>query len=347
MTKFSIDFFDEKKPWRWNPKELDLFLPGTQSWLLELCLGLKALGHLPTIWWDAPECEWGGIQFRDRRYFDGTSQIAVAWNHVNGLPPNLKADMTFLWTNAADLTPEEVNAVDGVICISEFQENMIRDHISRITGKKLNPNEITHCIYPGLNPEEFSPDEKVERDPLLAFYGSSWDRGLDRLLGCWPKIKREIPKLKLQISYNRAFMKRVTNQWYPIPREWKEQDIEFVALNRKDMGKLYRKASYLLYPCQGQEMFCLTAWKAQYAGCLPITTDYDALVETVYAGVKTNAPDWVNQAIRAIKSPRISAQYLSMRKEMHFPTWEEIAKEWEDLFSFHMDHVEKLTHARP
>lgn len=344
--KFQIDFFDERKPWKWAPKDLDLFLPGTQSWLLELCVALKRRGHHITIWWDDKELEWNGIQFKDRKFYDGSSQISVAWNHPNAIPKNLKSEISFLWTNSASLEPEDLDDVDRVICISQFQEIMIRNHLSKRIGKQFHENEITHCIYPGIDPDEFSLEEKVERDPYLAFYGSSWDRGLDRLLGCWAKIKREIPEMKLIVSYSRDFMRKVTGTWYPVPKEWREHGIEFMPLGQKEMGKLYRKASFLLYPCAGQEMFCLTAWKAQYAGCLPITTDHDALIETVYAGVKTNSSNWINEAISTMKSPRRTEKLLSLRKDMNFPTWDEIALEWEDLLSWHFEAMEQVEHVR-
>jgi hypothetical protein len=46
------------------------------------------------------------------------------------------------------------------------------------------------------------------------------------------------------------------------------------------------KSGIWVYPCHTAETFCISAWKAQAAGCFPVVTTYAGLDETVKSGVR-------------------------------------------------------------
>jgi glycosyltransferase involved in cell wall biosynthesis len=318
--------------WAWKPTDLNGFLAGTQEWLLLLACAMKRRGHMVTIWWDGEELEWGGIKFRNRRFFDQADQIFISWNGHNNLPNRVRTERMFLWTNEPKLpnvTMESWDIFDAVIVNSRFQKSLYEDALKGLKA----PEELWHKVivsYPGIDPEEFSLGTEVGRDPNLALYASSWDRGLKNLIGNWPNLKRQFANLRLIVTYSPSFMKKVSGQWTPVPEEWKRLGIEFLEMDRLEMGKAYRRASYLLYPCTGTEMFCLSVWKAQYAGCIPITTNRMALSETVMRGVAVPMSTWLREASFTIGNERRKKELSS--KFMNFWSWDDVAQNYERMF---------------
>jgi glycosyltransferase involved in cell wall biosynthesis len=72
-----------------------------------------------------------------------------------------------------------------------------------------------------------------------------------------------------------------------INKEMEEAGIENLGrLTQKDVAKLYLEGNVMLYPTEFAEIDCITVKKAQACGCLPITTDFGALEESVQYGVK-------------------------------------------------------------
>lgn len=75
------------------------------------------------------------------------------------------------------------------------------------------------------------------------------------------------------------------------------------SIPEKEMIELYKSSEFWLHPCQGVELFCIAAAKAQVAKCIPVVIPNMALETTVKYGVKTTLENYKEDLIKAIKNP--------------------------------------------
>lgn len=95
--------------------------------------------------------------------------------------------------------------------------------------------------------------------------------------------------------------------------------------SEQEMVDLYNKARFWLHPGQRIELLCLSAIKAQQAGCIPVVVPLMALDETVKYGVKTNLEHYFGELEKALKNP-------PKVKEYRAKSWEETTQEIIKLF---------------
>lgn len=142
------------------------------------------------------------------------------------------------------------------------------------------------------------------KKPYSVGYFSSYDRGLECLLDMWPKIKEKVPEATLDVAYGwNTFDYAHSNN--PTMMQWKfkmiqklRQDgvIEHGRLSHTELAKLMKTIQVWAYPTEFTEIHCITALKAQEAGCIPVTTSVAALKETVANGYKLDVEDiYTNQ----------------------------------------------------
>ncbi len=132
------------------------------------------------------------------------------------------------------------------------------------------------------------------KDNKLCLYSSSPDRGLDFLLSIWNNIEKETGA-RLVHTYKKD-------------------------ISEAEMIELYNKSKFWLHPCNGVELFCVSALKAQCAKCIPVVVPNMALEETVRYGIKTNLDNYEKDLINAIKNP-------PNPEEIEFPSWKEVTLE--------------------
>ncbi len=77
----------------------------------------------------------------------------------------------------------------------------------------------------------------------------------------------------------------------PDKQKWKNETLKAMEeagienlgrLSQSECAKLYMEANVLAYPTEFAEIDCISVKKAQAVGCIPITTDFGALNESVY-----------------------------------------------------------------
>lgn len=150
------------------------------------------------------------------------------------------------------------------------------DFDERITLSKYHQSLFgPHSVIIGHAcwPKEFISNLKEEK---LCLYSSSPDRGLDFLESIWPEVEETGARLISTYDKN---------------------------ISESEMTELYKKAQFWLHPGQGVELFCISAYKAMAAGCIPIVVPNMALDETVKYGVKTTLANYKRDLIRAIENP--------------------------------------------
>jgi len=113
--------------------------------------------------------------------------------------------------------------------------------------------------------------------------------------------------------------KAINNCGYKLIKTYKKD------ISEVEMIELYKQARFWLHPCQGVELFCLSAVKAQASGCIPVFVPNQALETTVKYGVKTTIKNFNKDLIKALKNPPKAEDYIA-------PTWLDVTKEIVNLF---------------
>lgn len=172
-------------------------------------------------------------------------------------------------------------------------------------------------------------------------YYSSYDRGLECLLDMWPKIKERVPEATLDIYYGwNQFDKFHAKD--PQKMKWKWQMIrkmnqdgvkEHGRVNHTDLAKAMKEIQVWAYPTEFTEIHCITALKAQEAGCIPVTTNVGALKETVLSGWKTDTEsiytdefaqgEFIKRLILALQGEKAFKELVPNRY------WPDVAKIWD------------------
>lgn len=331
-----IDFINERTKFSWSPRDLDQFLGGSQEWIIKLSEALAKRGHSVSVFTDnEKEEEYNGVHFRNRRFFDRSSQVLVSFNAhtiLHNPKERFNCEKFIVWSQypvVPQWNEKGYERVDSLLVTTFYQKKFYEE---QLTHKKLG--RFAHKIQvhmPGVDESEFDWETPVKRNPNLAIYSSSWDRGLQSLIGCYPEFKRKFTKLELIVTYSPSFMSKLVGEWMPVPQEWKDLGIRFEEKDRKAMGRLYREASFLLYPCHGNEMFCLTSWKAQHAGCIAVNTNHMALKETTIRGVAVPLKDWASAAVTMMSSKAYQKEVL--KRDMPIQSWDTSAMQFEQIIS--------------
>lgn len=154
------------------------------------------------------------------------------------------------------------------------------------TNWKVLPN----CCDPSV----FFPSEPVFNKKLI--YASSPDRGLHWLLEAFPKIKKHVPDVTLDVFYDwDLFFERFkaleneTAQRLRFCNEMFERLKSFgvkhnKSVSKNEMAKILKNSQILAYPCDPvcfTEGFSVTTLEAAASGCLPVICGADAL-QSIY-----------------------------------------------------------------
>jgi len=187
-------------------------------------------------------------------------------------------------------------------------------------------------------------------------YTSSYDRGLNVLLGMWPEIKAKYPDATLDIWYgwNLYDMASVGNAER---LAWKEKIVKLMQqpgitehgrIGKAELKKLRQECGILAYTSDFTEIFCISAMEASLDGCVPITPDlavlgeyttgrvivkgdiYDARVRKAYLQqllyLMTDTKEW----------KKLQAEGIEYAKNF---TWSKIATKWVKEFEKKDDSI--------
>lgn len=281
-----------------------------------------------------------------------------------------KQDVVIIWRTPKVLEAE-INApkifvdMHDVVSDGEFTENRLK----RVT-KVMVKSQFHRSLFPSIpdakiavipNGLEIYPDPTIKKDPYLIINTSSPDRSMDVLPKLFKEIKKQVPKAKFHWAYGwEGFINAHRNdakkmQWMEdTKKEIKAAGIvDLGRITQQEVGKLYQKASFFAYPTEFAEIDCISVKKAQKAACLPITTDFGALSESVMWGAmvhskKTkddwNRPyqfhfgledegvqkDWVDTVVFLLKEKRDMYKSSQVARE-HLLTkfeWPTVAAQW-------------------
>lgn len=172
-------------------------------------------------------------------------------------------------------------------------------------------------------------------------YFSAYYRGLECLLKMWPAIRAEVPDATLDIFYGWESWLALQGEddfYERMERKFAELAPEGVTVHGRvshtELAKAMSEIQVWAYPTEFTEIHCITALKAQEAGCYPVTTNVGALAETVQSGtlIKTKRiytdeykqQKFVEAVVSALKQGLIGS-------EVKGTDWSDVAKQWDTV----------------
>lgn len=286
------------------------------------------------------------------------------WNHRD------KQDVTILWRSPKALDyPINCSKIyvdlHDVVAPGEFTEKRIAQmdgvFVKTKFHRSLFPNVPDEKVFVIPNGQDFELfNQTAKKDPMLIVNTSSPDRSMNVTPELFKRIKEQVPEAKMVWCYGWHNWENV-HENNPKMMAWRDQiNADMAAagienrgrLTQKEVAKLYLEANIMLYPTEFAEIDCITVKKAQAAGCIPVTTDFGALDESVQFGTKIHSEktkdNWAKdfQFCFGVEDESMKKQFvdavvkhlkegLSDRKEMMKWSrkfeWEIISEQWNEV----------------
>lgn len=219
-----------------------------------------------------------------------------------------------------------------------FKSQWHKDQYPNITNYSIVSNGIVAAQF----------DKKVAKRPFSVIYASAYYRGLETLVDIWEDVKKEVPEATLDVYYGWEswlagegkddFYYRMKDK---LEKAEKLGVKEHGRVDHKTLAKKYLESKVWAYPTEFPEIFCITAVKANLAGCKPVITDVAALKETGGPSaefVETdrisnddyNKQKFTKKLIKALKEDHDSAEQEAWAKKFDYSN---IVKEWENTIN--------------
>lgn len=329
----------------WDPDSIQSGIVGSEEAVIYMSQELANLGYTVSVYGNAPEHSRYSAAGNNPRYFsrhpqgEETFDVAISWRMPEMASVYRQfAKKVYLWphdvlAHERLLTAEQVEGFDDVLWLSAWQ---------REQWSSVHPGfaKYTNIYGNGINPKQFKPVEQ-RKNPYSCIYGSNYARGLEILLDIWPTVKAQYPRATLDIYYG-------WQHWGLLLPEQEAKMRKAVVdlassgvkehglVGHEELNRAYEKASFWTYPCIAPETFCITAIRAQLAGCVPVVNEGSALKETVRCGYKSTNPqqylEVLLNAMKEAKSISVNDRKAMGQFVLKEYTWEALAHKWKNVF---------------
>lgn len=170
-------------------------------------------------------------------------------------------------------------------------------------------------------------------------YFSAYYRGLECLLKLWPKIRAAVPDATLDVYYgweSYVALQGEDDFYVRMCRLFEELKEHGVTVHGRvshdQLARAMKETQVWAYPTEFTEIHCITALKAQAAGCYPVVTNVGALAETVQCGDKIRTKkiysdeykqeQFINRVVEALKEGKTGTPVPNV-------DWSDVAKGWD------------------
>jgi len=187
---------------------------------------------------------------------------------------------------------------------------------------------------------------KAERKYDIGFF-SSCDRGLQNVIDLLPEIEEKLGR-KAKVCWAYGFQSfDMVHKKNPDMMKYKWQLIRGIndtgienkdRLSHEDLAKLMKDTKVWFYPTEFTEIHCITALKAQEAGCIPVTTGCYALKETVINDKYTVECTDINSNVQ--KRKEIVDAVVNAINDTDYEVskvsnvdWSDVAKAWSEAIA--------------
>lgn len=277
----------------WDPDSINSGIPGSEECVIYASLELAKRGHEVVVYMDPPKDSiWKTKRenlpsFLPRSYYnilEDFYDVIICWRTFNYSEIVKRCKKSYNWLHDVMLKhPEGKYACPnftGSFLLSKFHEKNITSCFDNYCKTIICGN--------GVVLDQFEKENKLEKKNLYSMgYYSNYGRGLIVLLLLWERIKNRFPLAELHVCYGRETWKTVSddilNKIIFLLEKYKNFGVfEHGKVGHLELANIMMNNSIWTYPCINlSETFCITAVKAQLAGCIPVINSIGALDETV------------------------------------------------------------------
>lgn len=336
----------------WSPKDVKKGMGGSEEAILNLSREWVKLGYTVTVYTNVGSDEgvYEGVEYKNFQRFNNKDQfdILISWRNPHFILKNL-LDARLILLDLHDVPePGEfdqdlLNRVDYIMVKSQYHRSLLPEV----------PDNKFIVINNGINYDYLQSFTQPKRR-YTAFYGSSYDRGLENLLEIWPEVIREIPEAQLHICYGWDLFDKLRGHVKTF-RDWKAKIesmmnhpsiIHHGKVGKEELYQIARQATVWAYPTNFQEIDCITARYCQALETLPCVYTYAALETTVQRGVRLAVDPHKRESLKAYKEELIKALKDTPQEDYSFTRdwdWSNVAKEWVKVFELPFPQTTKVT----
>jgi len=339
----------------WNPEVAEKDgVGGSEEAVINLSKGLSKLGWNVTVYNNCGHSakEYDGVMYKPYWEFNirDKQDVIILWRHPKPVDFKLNAKKILLDLHdvlpEGELTPDRVEKFHSIMVKTKAH----RDLFPNVLDEKFSiiPNGIDVSLF----------NEKIERNPYLVLNTSSPDRHIDATLDIFEKLIEEQPEKPWKLAWYYGWGNFLA--WHKDNKElmsfYEKQNARFqklveegraeggIMISHKAIAKKYLEAGIFLYPTQFYEIHCISASKAQAAGCHCITSDFAALKEIVNFGdvLHTSGEKWktentfgdtenVGKYLNTIKFSSFKNSTVEEEWAKETFNWKLITKNWDKV----------------
>ncbi len=282
--------------------------------------------------------EHGNVTYlpQDQFYPPEGRDVFIIYRSPNKHIQTARAEMTIHWScdqqTSGNYAQHIVPHVDRIVCISPYHQDY---YVNRYKA----PEEKIGYFDLGVRTADYQ--QQIEKVSGRCIYCSVPGRGLDFLQMMWGEVRKALPHLELLITADY----RLWGAQAPLDHQHRlkwigESGVIYTGkIPREELVKEQLKAEYHLFPCDYEELFCISAAECQVAGAVPITSNAGALRTTnefgiVLPGDPAN-PTWrqgyIKEVIDLISGNLWDSDKMRQQAVKRFD-WNVICGQWEYLF---------------
>lgn len=286
----SIAFYCGPSVEPWGPASLWTGIGGSEEALIHVSRQLSRAGWQVTVYATPPGdgALDEGVRWLPIQQFDPErpGDVFVAWRFADHVRLARRYRLVFHWLHNRQewAYPEDVAArVDRILLVS--QHHRTDAGFAGVDPRKLyvsaNGLDETFLRPPGGN------------EPHRVIYASCPARGLIPLLEMWPEVRRRVPDAALDVYNGFTAIYDDMARFYPgltyikarvyeLLEQTAPHGVTFHGMVGQDrLAESFARAGVWAYPTECRETSCITAMKALAMGCLPVTSGYGVLGETL------------------------------------------------------------------
>lgn len=337
---------------------------GSETAAVMVSRELAALGHEVVLYGqfkNGTEGKVDGVEYvHYKRVLDPgqiSGDVFVSSRDVGALMLQPEAKAKAVWVHDINLghdTHDRLDKYDTIMCLSQWSAKTMEAYYPHIRKNRI------FVTRNGLEMTRFKPEVATEEIigskqwPPRFTYSSSPDRGLDKLLDFWPKIREICKGGELHIYYGFKNWKLMARGNAPVLgriawferriHDMEKDDVVFHdRVGQKELAESFLKSMLWLYPTDFKETSCITAMEAQAAACVPVCTALAALNETVKSGVLVKPfnmenryeVDFLREVKDLIENPEKRFLMATVGRETALAglSWRGVAEAWVQHFS--------------
>jgi hypothetical protein len=278
----------------WKPDDIDDFLGGSQEVVVLLADALQRAGYQTVVFLHGKTKSdfhiREGVLYVDMSEFYMYHRVLDVLIMFKVCPflrlPDVKNIIFWSSDVQANIGLNPENVFQNYVCLTEFHKrkctSLYKETYGRDKEDIQNPWENALVIPHGIDVKSLLKNKKSKvKNTFL--YCSSLDRGFEHVFNNIEKING-----KVFITYGFKILENILdkdiNEEEFVSKLEKHKNLEYLGnVDKQRMEELFWECEYWLLPLNNEnsELFCLSALKAQFCGCIPVIYKKGALLESV------------------------------------------------------------------